>query len=167
MSIDRDGIATVEALEGGSRLIRYNAGTLRFTCYKDASSSQTRNVRIFRKREASVPDGEDPLTAREEYGCYITDFERVYAKGADQYSRSVRDDGTVVFTLLNAAEKEQMVISGFDPALAKGDAATVSVHYKKGRKVLLNKSFALEVVREDGPKVWLGDGTGQGFIIKK
>ena len=167
VSIDGDGIATVEALEGGSRLIRYNAGTLRFTCYKDASSSQTRNVRIFRKREATVPDGEDPLTAREEYGCYITDFERVYVKGADQYSRSVRDDGTVVFTLLNAAEKEQMVISGFDPALAKGDAATVSVHYKKGRKVLLNKSFALEVVREDGPKVWLGDGTGQGFIIKK
>jgi len=25
----------------------------------------------------------------------------------------------------------------------------------------------LTVVKEDGPKVWLGDGSGQGLILKK
>ena len=34
-------------------------------------------------------------------------------------------------------------------------------------QTLLEGSYALRVVREDGPKVWLGDGSGQGFIIKK
>jgi len=44
---------------------------------------------------------------------------------------------------------------------------TVSLQYRKGRKVLLERTCTLKVVREDGPKVWLGDGSGQGFILKK
>ena len=50
---------------------------------------------------------------------------------------------------------------------AEGDAVTVSLLYRKGRKVLLERTCDLKVVREDGPKVWLGDGSGQGFILKK
>ena len=167
ISIDEEGVATIQAREGGSRLIRYNQVAPRFSCYKEASTV-TKNVMIYRKSIGVAPAEDDPLAESETaYGCYIKGYKRVYAKGVDQYSRSYKDDGTVVFTVLNLAEKEQMVISGFDPSLVKGDAATVSVHYRKGRKVLLERSYNLAVVREDGAKVWLGDGSGQGFIIKK
>ena len=69
--------------------------------------------------------------------------------------------------ILNASTKEQLVISGFDPKLRKGDLATVSVHYRQGFNILLDETFALTVVKEEGPTVWLGDGSGQGFILKK
>ena len=45
---------------------------------------------------------------------------------------------------------------------------TVTVAWRKGLNYLLKeKSFDLKVVKEDGPKVWLGDGSGQGLILKK
>ena len=87
----------------------------------------------------------------------------------------VQPDGTKIvlrqhgdeFALLKASTNEQLVVFGYDPSLTKGDAVTVSLQYRKGRKVLLERTCALRVVREDGPKVWLGDGSGQGFILKK
>ena len=167
VSIDENGNATLESQYGDSRLIRYNQVSSRFTCYETASTL-TKNVRVYRKSVGAAPAEDDPLAGSEDaYGSYIKGYRRVYVKGADQYSRSYREDGTVVFTLLNPGEREQMVISGFDPSLSKGDAVTVSVHYRKGRKVLLERSYNLTVVRENGSKVWLGDGSGQGFIIKK
>jgi hypothetical protein len=72
-----------------------------------------------------------------------------------------------VFVLLNPSSKEQLVVSGYDPSLVKGDRVTVSVRYRKGKKTLLNRTYTLTVVREDGPKVWLGNGSGEGFIIMK
>ena len=53
-------------------------------------------------------------------------------------------------------------------SLSKGASAQVSVHYRKGTNTILdNVTRNLTVVKEDGPKVWLGDGSGQGLIIKK
>ena len=167
VSIDEEGVATIEAQYGASRLIRYNQVSSRFTCYEEASTL-TKNVMVYKKSIGAAPAEDDPLAGSEDvYGSYIKGYRRIYVKGADQYSRSYQDDGTVVFTILNLAEKEQLVISGYDPVLAKGDAMTVSVRYRKGRRVLVDRSYNLTVVRENGSKVWLGDGSGQGFIIKK
>ena len=100
-------------------------------------------------------------------GCrYLAGARWTYAKGVDQMVRSY-PDGKLEFVLLNASTKEQLVVSGYDPSLAKGGKATVSVHYRKGRTTLLDKAYTLFVVKEDGPKVWLGDGSGQGLILKK
>ena len=60
-----------------------------------------------------------------------------------------------------------MVITGYDPSLVKGSLVKVSLHYRQGKKTILKGSYTLKVVKEDGPKVWLGDGSGEGFIIKK
>ena len=92
--------------------------------------------------------------------------ERKYVKGVDQILRSY-PDGKLEFVILNAQAKEQLVISGFDPALRKDDLATVSVRHRKGFNMLAEETYALKVVKEDGPTVWLGDGSGQGFILKK
>ena len=111
---------------------------------------------------------DDPLTAFSEYGCYLTGAERTYVKGSDQLSRNYPSESEVRFSILNAATKEQLVVSGYDPSLSKGASAQVSVHYRKGTNTILdNVTRNLTVVKEDGPKVWLGDGSGQGLIIKK
>ena len=158
-------LATMKAEKGESTYLRYNSSSPRFSCY--SSSSSQNGIILYRMVEAdSGAVQDDPLTAQSEYGCYIRKAERKYVKGVDQLLRSY-PDGNLEFVILNASSKDQMVISGFNPNLRKGDLATVSVHYRQGLKVVLEETYTLKVVKEDGPKVWLGDGSGQGFILKK
>ena len=157
--------ATMKAEKGESTYLRYNQSSPRFSCY--SSPTTEKGIILYRMAQAETGDvQEDPLTEQSEYGSYISKAERKYVKGVDQIRRSY-PDGKLEFVILNASAKEQLVISGFDPDLRKGDLATVSVHYRKGFNVLLDETFALKVVKEEGPTVWLGDGSGQGFILKK
>ena len=156
----------IQAQAGGSKLMKHNPSAHRFSCYKN-SSTNVENVVLYRKGSVPASVEDDPLTAYDAYGSYLTGVERTYEPGVDQLLRSY-PDGKLEFAILRAADKEQLVVSGFDPSLAKGDAVTVTVAWRKGLNFLLKeKSFDLKVVKEDGPKVWLGDGSGQGLILKK
>ena len=156
----------IQAQAGGSKLLKHNPSAHRFSCYKN-SSTNVENVVLYRKGSVPASVEDDPLTAYDAYGSYLTGVERTYEPGVDQLLRSY-PDGKLEFAILRAADKEQLVVSGFDPSLAKGDAVTVTVAWRKGLNFLLKeKSFDLKVVKEDGPKVWLGDGSGQGLILKK
>ena len=157
------GVATIVAQAGESRYIRENTQSPRFSCYKQGSQN---DVVLYRKSSVSGAVAEDPLVASSEYGSYYAGAAWRYERGVDQLFRSY-SDGKLEFVLLKASTKEQLVVSGYDPSLTKGDAVTVSLLYRKGRKVLMERTCDLKVVREDGPKVWLGDGSGQGFILKK
>ena len=158
--------ALIQAQAGGSKLLKHNPSAHRFSCYKN-SSTNVENVVLYRKGSVPTSVEDDPLTAYDAYGSYLTGVERTYEPGVDQLLRSY-PDGKLEFAILRAADKEQLVVSGFDPSLAKGDAVTVTVAWRKGLNFLLKeKSFDLKVVKEDGPKVWLGDGSGQGLILKK
>ena len=156
----------IQAQAGGSKLLKHNPSAHRFSCYKN-SSTNVENVVLYRKGSVPTSVEDDPLTAYDAYGSYLTGVERTYEPGVDQLLRSY-PDGKLEFAILRAADKEQLVVSGFDPSLVKGDAVTVTVAWRKGLNFLLKeKSFDLKVVKEDGPKVWLGDGSGQGLILKK
>ena len=156
----------IQAQAGGSKLLKHNPSYHRFSCYKN-SSTNVDNVVLYRKGSVPTSVEDDPLTAYDAYGSYLTGVERTYEPGMDQLLRSY-PDGKLEFAILRAADKEQLVVSGFDPSLAKGDAVTVTVAWRKGLNFLLKEeSFDLKVVKEDGPKVWLGDGSGQGLILKK
>ena len=157
------GVATIVAQAGESRYIRENTQSPRFSCYKQGSQN---DVVLYKKSSVSGAVAEDPLVASSEYGSYYAGAAWTYERGVDQLFRSY-PDGKLEFVLLKASTKEQLVVSGYDPSRTKGDAVTVSLQYRKGRKVLLERTCDLKVVREDGPKVWLGDGSGQGFILKK
>ena len=161
ISFAEDGSATVEAKEGSRNLLRYNSANPRFSCYKNGQMA----VKLYRKGKG-LPTEDDPLTQESEYGCYVSDIRRTYVQGKDQLLRTY-PDGKLEFVILNAAEKEQLVVSGSDPSLAKGAQVTVSVNYRKGYRTLLREKYVLHVVQEDGSKVWLGDGSGQGFILRK
>ena len=157
------GVANIVAQAGESRYIRENTQSPRFSCYKQGSQN---DVVLYKKSSVSGAVAEDPLVASSEYGSYYAGAAWTYERGVDQLFRSY-PDGKLEFVLLKASTKEQLVVSGYDPSLTKGDAVTVSLLYRKGRKVLLERTCDLKVVREDGPKVWLGDGSGQGIILKK
>ena len=157
--------AKLQAQKGESTYLRYNSSSPRFACYSTASSQK--GIILYRMVETEMGAvEEDPLTAKTEYGSYMKGAERKYVKGVDQLLRSY-PDGKLEFVILNASAKEQFVISGFDPNLRKGDLATVTVKHRKGFNMLKEETYALKVVKEDGPTVWLGDGSGQGFILKK
>ena len=165
VSISTNGDAVLTATAGTRNTLCYNPSAPRFSCYSPNNNQQA--VRLYRKSNQSVSTvTEDPLTASSDYGCYMSGAVRTYQEGSDQISRSY-ENGKLVFAILNRAGKEQMVISGYDPSLVKGSSAKVSLKYRQGKKTILKGSYSLTVVKEDGPKVWLGDGSGQGFIIKK
>ena len=166
LTFGSEGEVDIKAPDAGTRnLMRYNPEYPRFSCYK--SSTKAELLRIYRKGGGSGESVvDDPLTASSAYGSYLTGAAWTYVKGVDQMVRSY-SDGKLEFVLLKASTKEQLVVSGYDPSLAKGRAANVSVRYRKGKDVLLQKEYTLTVVKEDGPKVWLGDGSGQGLILKK
>ena len=157
--------ATLQAGKGESTYLRYNASSPRFSCYSSPNSQKG----IILYRMASAETGtvkDDPMTEQSEYGSYMRGAERKYVKGVDQIVRSY-SDGKLEFVILNASAKEQFVISGYDPNLRKGDIATVSIQHRKGLDLLNEGTYTMSVVKEDGPNVWLGNGTGQGFILKK
>lgn len=159
--------AMVRARKGSSTYIRYNAEDGFFSCYPTSTTLQ--GIALYRwEREPFVPVTEDPLAASLALGSYLPGAQRTYVPGTDQISRSYDGDGKLVFSLLDASQKERLTVSGFDPSLVKGDEVTVMVSYRKGREIYLeNQAYTLRVVREDGSRVWLGNGTGEGIILKK
>ena len=161
LSFEEDGSVRPEAAKGKCRLLCFDSFYEEFTCYENEKTP----LKLYR-RSGFLPVEDDPLMLKTEYGCYLAGAERAYVKGSDQMVRSY-PDGKLEFVILNAAEKEQLVISGYDPASAKGDEVTVDLYWRKYKSILQKRTLQLKVVWEDGPKVWLGDGTGQGFIIKK
>lgn len=169
ISIDSSGAATVTAQEGERNLLRFNdsqSSNLLFACY----ASGQKGIVIYRKGAAGSagPVQEDPITDFSEYGCYLGSNSRSYVPGADQFCRSYSSAGVQTFTILDPAQKEQLEISGYRRSLVKGDEVSITVQWRKGLTGIVSGStYKVRVVKEEGPKVWLGNGSGQGFIIKK
>ena len=162
-----DGVATIAAEAGDASLIRYNSIANRFSCFKSTVAT-AKEVRIYRRFSKSAsPLTIDPITSQDAYGSYLAGAGWTYAEESDQILRHYTQDGTVSFVLLNASDRRQLEVTGYDPTLSKGAPVTVSVRYREGKRVVLSQSYDLVVVKEDGPKVWLGDGSGQGIILKK
>ena len=170
VSIASDGEATIVASDGDCCYLYFNMnasnGNPLFACYKEDSSGMD-PVCLFRKSAgAPVATTADPVTENSAYGAYLSDDHREYAPGTDQYSREY-NDGVLTFTIVDPATKEQLEITGYRRTMVKGDPVTVSLAHRRGLTTIKNGSFEMRVVQEDGSKVWLGDGTGKGFIIRK
>ena len=158
--------ATIQAQAGASTYLRYNSNSnaLRFSCYNSADSQKA--VSIYRRGGASA--SADPMLERSEYGCYLgTGLEWILAPGTDQVTRAYDANGVQTYTLIDPDEVEELEITGYTRSKTKGSAVTVNVHWRKGYATLHSASYSMTVVKEEGPKVWLGDGSGKGFIIKK
>lgn len=110
----------------------------------------------------------DPLLEHSNYGCYLgTDLEWEYNPGTDQVVRSYDIYGFETYTLINPSNVEELEITGYKKGYIKGDSCPVSVNWRRGSTTVLSQDYSLKIIKEDGPKVWLGDGSGKGVIIKK
>ena len=111
---------------------------------------------------------EDPLLENSVYGCWLgggNDWE--YNPGSDQMTRSYSSAGVLTFTLINADDIEELEISGYKKSYVKGDVVPITVNWRRGAaSVLSSASYSMTLIKEDGPKVWLSNGT-KGIILKK
>ena len=163
ISLDSNGLALLTALAGERNTLLYNSqsGNERFSCYA-ATSTTTKEVLIFHKSGTPAV----PVTQYSALGLYLGSQERVYQAGTDQYVRSY-DGDSMEFVLLEPKGKEQVKISGLTTSLQTGDAVTVSINWKKGKTVIMDKDYPMTVLQDMNGKLWVGDSKGRGVIIRK
>ncbi|MCR5277787.1 MAG: hypothetical protein K6D54_09010 [Bacteroidales bacterium] len=165
-----DGLATVEAQAGSRTFLLYNNSSPRFTCYDSADKSGMSKVSLYRRSGgASGASATDPMLAETGYGCYLgAAQEWEYNPGTDQLTRSYDGNGVLTCTLINPATVDELEIAGYKRSYVKGDRVTLTVNWRHGVSTVIgNAQYTMYIIKEDGPKVWLGDGSGKGFIIKK
>ena len=153
--------------------LRYNSTsqTPIISTYKSSSqlsfsstTTGTSPLYVFRK-EAGINNTEDPILQYSAYGAYLLSGGNVLESGR-QYSREYLSDGTVTFAILTPSTNKIAEFNGIPADLAKGDNFTLNYNVITGRSNV-ESDFEVTVVKVDGPKVWLSDGSGNGFIVKK
>ena len=103
-----------------------------------------------------------------EYGCYLgTSLTWALNAGTEQVTRLYDTNGVQTYTLIDSSEVEELEIVGYKKTFVKGDSFTVYVHWRQGTTVVHSGTYAVTLIKEAGPKVWLSTGNGEGFIIKK
>ena len=165
ISINGDGDATVKALSGSRNQMRYNYnnGSPRFSCYGSSTSLKT-EVRFYRK--SSVPANPEYVTQWDQLGLYLGSTVRTYVPGTDQYVR-FHEGNALTYVLLDPAQKEQMVISGYKSGFAVGTSVTVNVAWRKDKTEVLSQNYKWYVLKTSDDKVWMGDAKGKGVIISR
>lgn len=169
ISIASNGTATMTATNSYTKTLWYNSGASIFSAYRADQSSNVlmTKVALYRKTEGeTIPSTEDPILEEETFGAYPTTGSILYVKGSQQLSREYA--GTAVtFAILDAQAQKVVEFSGIPVAATIGDAFTLTLRTVEGKKTTSNESFAVTVVGEAGSKLWLSDGAGNGFIVKR
>ena len=166
-----NGAATVKASAGqrSYMLYNYNNGSPLFSCYQGTSISNsiTSLVALYRKTEGeAVPSSDDPILKEETFGVYLNGNNTVYVKGSQQLSREYQGD-KVNFAILDAEAQTVIEFSGIPAAATMGDSFTLVLRTVEGKKTTSTQSYTVTVVGEAGAKLWLSDGAGNGFIVKR
>lgn len=169
ISVTSAGLATITAQAGSKNLLCYNTNSPRFSCY-GSSSGTTPLPSIYRRSGggSGVVSANDPMLQKTNYGCWLgTGLEWEYNPGTDQVTRSYDESGVQTYTLIDPSEVEELEITGYKKDYLKGDGKiSITVNWRRGTSTVLSKAYTMTIIKEDGPKVWLSDGT-HGVIIKK
>ena len=174
ISIASDGTATIAApYSSGStkRTMMFNYGdrnNLLFATYTSTTGNRMSLMAIYRKTAVNGSVyADDPVLERQEYGAYRSSGDRVYVSGSDQLSREYAADGsTLTFAILDPAKASVLELGGIPTAPLVGDRFSLSCREMQGVQ-LTESGYTVTVLRVDASKVWLSDGRGNGFIVKK
>lgn len=109
---------------------------------------------------------DDPILDYEEYGAYLTSDTWVYVPATDHLSREYGDEN-LTFAILSPFKSTVMEFEEIPQDLSKGTQFTLVFNRQQKSSVTAHGSYKVSVVKESGNKVWLSDGAGNGFIIKK
>ena len=72
----------------------------------------------------------------------------------------------MVFTIYSATNSA-VEMSGIPQDAATGSSFTLVTGYYEGLVRTSSSSYDVEVLKEEGPKLWLATDAGDGFIIRK
>ena len=164
-----NGNATISAKVSNTttKYLIYNNSRSVFAVSISAPGTGNNRVALYRKVEgSSLPATDDPILEETIYGAYLAAGNQLYNSGTDQLSREYNSDGTLTFAILAPVEDEVLEFSGIPSQATFGSAFTLQVTYISGVNKLIDKQFNVSVVKEDGARLWLTDGTN-GFIVKR
>ena len=154
----------------------YSTGTISASTVVFKCTGTSKTARLYLNSLSVTYEGSgsggssapDPLLQETVYGCYLgSGLEWTLDEGTDQVTRSYDSDGVLTYTLINPSDVEELEISGYTKSKLKGDSFNVSVNWRKGTTSVHSANYSVTLIKEQGPKVWLSDGNGKGFIIKK
>lgn len=146
--------------------LRYNSQNPRFTTYRETSSVKI-NLAIYKEYvESVVVTDEDPILSESVYGAYLTSGNRLYAAGTDQLSNEFGETDED-FIIIQPSAETVITFGGIPQDVAKGSSFSLSFTVVTGTETVIKTAYSVSVVREDGRKLWLSDGAGNGFIVKK
>ena len=164
---------TVAFSSSGAR-VYYKSGSSSYSIYYSnnyfKSQINTSYCAIYKKTTVSTehilnPE-EEAILNYETYGAYFTDNPLIYSATSDQLSREYLSDGTVTFTIVDAANEAYVEFSGIPANAAYLDSFNLKLIYRVQLVNKIESTFPVTVVKEDGAKLWLTDGTN-AFIVKR
>ena len=134
--------------------------------------SRNGSVAIYKKGTVgttiSTDIFDDVVCNHSDYGAYLSGKNLVYDASTDQLSREYNSDGTLTFTILAPAEEQAVEFSGIPTSgITIGSSFTLQLTYSSGVTKELEKTYKVYVVKEEGHMLWLTDGAGNGFIVKR
>lgn len=123
---------------------------------------------LFRKTGATGGDlDSDPVLRFDRLGAYLSSGNYVYDRTRDQLVREYADDGTATFRIVDPLSEKMLTFSGIPVLAAPGDVFTLQLVYQERVSEVLNRAYKVTVLREDGSRLTLSDGLGNGFIVKR
>lgn len=169
VSIESNGAATLMAPTSQENrylvLNSLSASNILFSCYKSMTGYTLPSL----YRRYSIPGdpyGEDPILEKTVYGAYLSSGETLYAEGRSQLSREWEAAGTLRFAILEPAAKSVLELSGIPATPLIGDRFLLTCTRYAGVQQS-SKEYTVTVLKVDGARLWLSDGKGNGFIVKR
>ena len=156
-------VSTYGTVSNSHRKILYSGSGATKT-FITGSTNSSSSIYIYRKTTGMSTD-DDPVLQNSEYGAYLTSGNRVFVAGC-QMSREYPGDETVTFAILTPSDNRVDEFGGIPASPVKDDSFTLHYTVISGREVT-DTYFTVTVLKVDGPKVWVSDGSGNGFIVKK
>lgn len=164
---------TVDESDGEAKLtssygyyLRYNSENPRFTTYRETSGVKI-NLAIYKEYiEPVVVTDVDPILSESVYGAYLVSGNMLYTAGTDQISDEYGDTNED-FIIIQPSAETVITFGGIPGEISKGSSFNLSFTVVTGTETVMKTAYSVSVVREDGPKLWLSDGAGNGFIVKK
>ena len=146
--------------------VRYNSNYF-------SLSTSSNTVALYKKTTVesttTVDISNDQIVNYSEYGAYLSSQNLVYNSTTDQIIREYESDGaTMTFAIIDPAEDQIVEFSGIPATdVTLGDSFTLSLTYISGLTTEIEETYTVYVVKEEGHTLWLTDGAGNGFIVKR
>ena len=163
------GAATLKASQGSRSYMLYNHSNTLFSCYNatTVNGTTTSLVALYRKTEGeTVPGSDDPILEQDVFGAYLESGNILYTQGSQQLSREYTGS-TVTFAILDKAQNSVFEFAGIPAAATVGDTFTLTFNQLRGNKIISSQEYNVTVAGEEGAKLRLSDGAGNGFIVKR